>query len=724
MWFSQRTCFRVGIAILVVLVGAWASPGIVDDRYDEGVRAYQEQRYVEARDHLRAVFQDRPAYVGREGAVAYWLGRAYVACDQPDSSRWAWREGVKVLRAANVFDARLFDAHLWASVEAGAERRASRTYLNLLSRLGTGTEPSEVGVLRRHAAQLRPVLDKTQMRQLLTTESDVDTPAEWAFVAGAGAQVSEWWHRQDPLPATEHNERVVEHLRRIDVAEDNFAASDQVDRLDDRGETFVRLGAPARRTEVPFTDLNFLQEVFRSGVPLDRSAFPENEIWTYSHIDDAGKYLFVSKNGTYTLGTAADLLPELLRGPFSSSGRSQNIAYSSQAAIRHIYEHLSMKYNDRGSVYDGVMEWFAFQESQRSLSNMRDNLGRGTAVRTVGYGSGARRVYRSPSNGWPSGAARNSVRSIREQERIFAEVRRESMPAVFTGVDTTVERLPIRMRAGRFLDEEGNTETVVDWGGSALRDTLAGMGPFRLELTTVQYKGGGQDTTTQWPSITQLPPEQEARPVWSTRLPGAKGKRLQAAFQWDLYSGSPPDSSTVRGRQIRRIDTLRALSADPTRLEMSDLRPMVLPQMPVEEADRIPDAATPYPFRSVPAGTPLLLSFEVYHLTYGEQDRTQYTVEYELLRREERGGLLGLFLDDRETRTSTASTYAGTSRRTDEYILLDWGSDPPEEPQPVTVTVRVTDETTGQVVERSINFRLLPPNASGEASTRVVSGRQ
>jgi hypothetical protein len=199
---------------------------------------------------------------------------------------------------------------------------------------------------------------------------------------------------------------------------------------------------------------------------------------------------------------------------------------------------------------------------------------------------------------------------------------------------------------------------------------------------------------------------------------------MQVAFQWDLYSGSPPDSSTVRGRQIRRIDTLRALSGDPSRLEMSDLRPMMLPEGDVEETDRILEAATPYPFRSVPAGTPLLLSFEVYHLAYGKQDRTQYTVEYELLRREERGGLLGLFLDDRETRTSTASTYSGASRRTDEYILLDWGSDPPEEPQPVTVTVRVTDEATGQVVERNISFRLLPPDTSEEGATRVVSGGQ
>lgn len=724
MWYSRRTCVLAGIAVLAVLVGAWSSLGSSNDRYDEGVRAYQENRYVEARNHLRAVFQDSPAYVGQKGPAAYWLGRAYAACDQPDSSRWAWREGVEALRATDAFDARLFDAHLWASVEAGANRRASRTYFDLLGRLGSVTDPPGIDVLRRHVAQLRPVLDDAILQRLLGSGNEDDAPEEWTFTAEAGTQVTSWWQRQDPLPATDHNERVAEHLRRINVARDHYEAPDQADRLDDRGETYVRFGAPVRRTEVPFTDLNFLQEVFRSGVPLDRSAFPDNEIWTYSHIDDAGQYLFVMENGTYTLGTATDLLPELLRGPFSSSERSQNIAYSAQAAIRHIYEHLSMKYNDRGGVYDSVMDWFSFQESQRSLSNMRDELGRGGAVRTVGYGSGARRVYQSPSNGWPSGAARSSVRNIQTQERAFAEVRRQSMPSVFTGVDTTVERLPVRMRTGRFLNENGHTETVVDWGGSALRDTLADMSAFRLHLTSVQYGTAGQDTTTRWPPITQLPAEREARPVWSTRLPGALGERTQVALQWDLYSGTGPDSSRVRGRQVRRIDTLQALSADPSRLEMSDLRPMVLPRNSVEEVARISEAATPYPFRSVSAGLSLLLQFEVYHLAYGEQDRTQYTVEYELLRREERGRLLGLFLDDRETRTSTASAYTGSSRRTEEYILLDWDGDPPEEPQPVTVTVRVTDETTGQTVERSIDFRLLPSDGSRKASRRVVSGAQ
>ena len=713
MWLLQRTSFYTWLVLLAVPVGAWTLSSPSDDRYEKGIQAYQREAYVKSRNHLRAVFQDKPAYIGRKGAVAYWLGRAYAACDQPDSSRWVWQRGVEVLRAVEAFDARLFDAHLWAAMEANAERRAVRTYLDLLRYLGKGADPQSAPVLRRHAAQLRPILSDEEFQRLLVDGNRSDRADEWTFAADAGKWILAWWQWQDPLPATSRNERVREHLQRVAVAHDNFAAPDQVDRLDDRGETYVRFGAPARRTEVPFTDLNFLQEVFRPGVPLDRSSFPDNEIWTYSHIDEAGQYLFVARKGTYTLGTAADLLPELLRGPFASSGRSQNIAYSSQAAIRHIYEHLSMKYNDRGNVYDDVMQWFSFQDSQRSLSNMRDNLGRGTATRTVGYGTGARRVYRTPSMGWPSSAARSSMSGIRQQEQAFAEVRRQRMPTVFTGVDTSVARLPMRIRTSRFLKKNGQTNTILDWGGHALRDTLEAMGLFQLDLTTVQYRrGGSQDTTIkQHHTIADLPTRQDVGAVWSTRLPTTSAARAQVALQWDLYAGADSGSASVHGRHVRRITTLQALSPDPSRLEMSDLRPMVLRKPPAEVAGRLSEAGRPYPFRAVSASASLLLGFEVYHLAFGADDQARYTVEYEVVRRKERTGFFSFLRGDDETRTATASTYTGTGRRADEYILLEWGTDPPESPQPATVTVRVTDETTGQSVERSIEFRLLPPDA-------------
>jgi GWxTD domain-containing protein len=717
MWYSRRTCVPAGIAVLAVLVGAWSSLGITDDRYDEGVRAYQDQRYVEARNHLRAVFQDSPAYVGQEGAVAYWLGRAYAACEQPDSSRWAWREGMKALRAADAFDARLFDAHLWASVEVGALQRASRTYLGLLRRLGSVTGAPEVDVLRRHVAQLRLVLPDLLLRQLLANGNENNTPEKWNFMAGAGSQVVAWWQRQDPLPATDQNERVAEHLHRINTARANFSASDQVDWLDDRGETYVRFGAPARRTEVPFTDLSFLQEVFRSGVPLDRSAFPDNEIWSYPHINEAGRYLFVSKDGTYTLGTATDLLPDLLLGPFSSSDRSQNIAYSSQVAIRYIYEHLSMKYNDRRGVYNSVMDWFNFQESRRSLSSMREDMGRETNVRTIGYGSGARRIYQSPSNSWPSSAARNSVRSIQVQERQFAHRRDKEMPREYASSDRPNFDPEVQYRVARFLDENGATRTEVYWGERFASDT---METRRLTVSAFRYDERYRQKAEQTATHV-LSPEVHSRTEKTHRitLPGKEDLAGQdsyhVAVQWDLY----PDSGGVSREketglvksQVARIDSLRALRAVSSQLEMSDLRLMSVPPAARKKKISPLQEAVPYPYDTATTETPLFLYFELYHLGQTNQGQTRYTVTYEARRRTRKGFFGRLFGSDTRTEvTSATAEYSGQKRRTEEYLQLGLEADP-ERPQSTRITVQVTDNVTGNAIERTLSLTLTPSEA-------------
>ena len=51
-------------------------------------------------------------------------------------------------------------------------------------------------------------------------------------------------------------------------------------------------------------------------------------------------------------------------------------------------------------------------------------------------------------------------------------------------------------------------------------------------------------------------------------------------------------------------------------------------------------------------------------------------------------------------------TREGTSRRSDEQILLDLSEIERDAPQTVRITVRVTDEQTGTTVSRSLDFVL------------------
>jgi len=57
-------------------------------------------------------------------------------------------------------------------------------------------------------------------------------------------------------------------------------------------------------------------------------------------------------------------------------------------------------------------------------------------------------------------------------------------------------------------------------------------------------------------------------------------------------------------------------------------------------------------------------------------------------------------------------TTEGTSRRTEETILLDLSQIERDEPQEVRVTVRVTDEVSGTTVSRSVDFVLHPRKAA------------
>jgi len=138
---------------------------------------------------------------------------------------------------------------------------------------------------------------------------------------------------------------------------------------------------------------------------------------------------------------------------------------------------------------------------------------------------------------------------------------------------------------------------------------------------------------------------------------------------------------------------------------MSDVKVLSVPDTALTAIDNPMRRATPYPFRTLFPDTPLLFSFEVYNLTYSPDDRTHYSVSYEV-RGKTRRGWTRLILGQDTQRTRTTMTREGTSRRSDEQILLDLSEIERDEPQAVRVTVRVTDEQTGTTVSRSLDFIL------------------
>ena len=149
-----------------------------------------------------------------------------------------------------------------------------------------------------------------------------------------------------------------------------------------------------------------------------------------------------------------------------------------------------------------------------------------------------------------------------------------------------------------------------------------------------------------------------------------------------------------------------ALEANPDQLEMSDLKPLFASGED-DGLDAQLSEAPPYPFAQIAPDTPIALYFELYHLGFDSDERTRYTVEYDVERRTEQGFWASLFRGEDVRRTTTRTTYEGSSSTEQEYILLDLSAfeDPTGD---LMVTIRVTDENTGRTVSRSIDFRVTP----------------
>jgi hypothetical protein len=311
------------------------------------------------------------------------------------------------------------------------------------------------------------------------------------------------------------------------------------------------------------------------------------------------------------------------------------------------------------------------------------------------------------------------LRQARVRETEIAERRREALPRQTTATRQAPD-LPVDVRTARFLGEEGSTRTEVYWGlpgeetaAPATAGDSARAGDRTIRLTVVRmdstYRVRERESVER-----RMPEEGGFVAVEPARVGGSRGP-YHVHMQWDeMRVRDTASGGTSRGTLLRRAtvraDTLSPITADPESLAVSDVVPVVLPDgeggVPrLSEASGPP--GVPIASRTVEAGRPLGLYFEVYHLGFDESDRTRYTIEYTAYRKTDRGALERLFRDAKEVKTSARFTYGGSSRRTQEILQVGFDRWPDEAGGgTLLLRVEVTDEVTGQEVERSVSFRV------------------
>lgn len=580
----------------------------------------------------------------------------------------------------SVTQANAFVRSVFRSENVEARPSAADVYLRLLTVPFDTLSDEERAIVGCHRRQLRLILPDT-LRQRI------------ARPAGEDPQLQEnlllWWRAQDPLPATERNERLEEHLRRVAYAARHYGDTDASTGVDARGEVYIRLGPPARSTSVRFNASRVLTLIRESPV-LTRGDFPDNEYWVYPQVDQHAKYLFVEKDGSWEIGAPHDLIPSFFRAGLGSNARGQDRVLDLGVLFEEVFSQLGTIDVDYGPWYQEAESATAF-----TVSGTRPD----------------------PSQ------MRQMITESREFEAQRAFEREQTVPQQFSEVPEADEALPVNVRIARFLDDDGSTRTEVYW--------IPEPGSFR-----VADRGDRYPAYDEWDSqlllfaAVQQESDFERRAIHYKRYMVREHERTEGTIEPQSYAvtgdtgtyhlrlqwqqhiarGSTHSSVEVGPRvkvQAVRFDSLQALRAQPDRLEMSDLKPLQ-PSSP----DTLQDEQ-PYPFDYWDAQAPLVLYFEIYNLVLGADDQTRYTVEYAIERRTERGGIRGWLGGTEDRRTTTETTYTGSTRTESEHILLSLDEEVIGKSGAVRITVRVTDEHTGQDIERAIAFQL--PSSSGSA---------
>lgn len=569
--------------------------------------------------------------------------------------------------------------YVWSTVRDDRSEHfanASSVYLRLITAPLPDLTPDERAIVQCHRRQLALVLpDSLQQR--------IESPAEER--PQLARDLGTWWRAQDPLPATEENERITTHLQRVAHATAEYADEEAATGVDVRGEIHIRLGPPAHATTVRFNASRVLT-LIRTSPILSRGDFPDNEYWVYPHVGEHAKYLFVKRGGRWQIGTAFDLVPRFFQVGLSSSERGRERAEGLGILLEEIFSQLGTVDVDYGPWYQEAFDATAVSLSGSMTSRMRQVMTQG-----------------------------------REYEAQQAFDREQSVPRTVAAIADASEELPVDVRVARFLDEDGTTRTDIYWapkpnalyvpGREDDHPAYEAWNRYLLLFAAVQHGPAFEREALHYKRYVLRQTEDGRATIGPQRYTvSGDSERYHLRLQWQQHIArrSATEGMAVGPRvkvQAVRFDSLTALRAAPNALEMSDLRPLK------PGPDGAIEGATPYPFSYWNAQEALVLYFEVYHLAFNASDRTAYTVSYEIERKTQRGGIRGWLGGTEEDQTTTTATYTGTTRRATEYIVIDLDDALAEASGTVRITVRVTDETTGQHVERTLTFDLMAGRA-------------
>lgn len=544
------------------------------------------------------------------------------------------------------------------------------------------TEDGDHSLLQVELIRLRPLLPEPMLEL-------VDTNHSVAIDSNVRNSVMSWWRSQDPLPASQVNERMIEHVRRVKYALEKYECLSCDTGYDDRGEIYVRYGEPERITEITFDDPILIDAVFQPGVSVSPSDFPDNEFWRYLNIDRDAYFIFVQKQNRYQRGNTTDLIPYALRATIGQGGRGHVKSTMLLAVMRSIYEQLALEHPNFGQRYADVDQWwFAHHETGRlrnrdPLENAR--IITGGRVFSEAPESDTEDLGQDLSRPTPI-YAQGIISDSDLQDQMASYQLEQTIPSSTSGVLSVMAPFSVSMRHARFLRSDGTTSTEVYWHPDPGSYTVPidVISKEYLIHTYLAHQNSSYETLKSVAKAlrVQLDPFDEATtiPVQTIAI-DQSNNNYHLAIQWDQIEVLPDSSRGQHQVTSIRIDSLTALDGSGIRLEMSDLKPII--------SKGINDSF-PWPHSWIHHQMNFGLVFEIYHLTYGPGDVTSYNITYDVSRKRGRS-------------SSTTVEFEGESRMVQEEILLELGQRTGE----IEITVTVKDLVSENEVSRNLTFLLV-----------------
>ncbi|RMF65392.1 MAG: GWxTD domain-containing protein, partial [Calditrichaeota bacterium] len=594
--------------------------------FSQAVALERQQQVETAEQKLVQVLQLDPRFRDERRGSAWLVLGEMLESENKDLALRTYLKGLDVFEQDSVVDIRLNLAFVRLAVQLekkSAYERATQSFYDILDHATIGENAQ---LLTRLFAQCEFLLPEALKKAFEHSMKEGDATCR------PGRLLRRFWRSKDPTPATLVNERLMEHLQRVEYAEEYFYAAIPR-RFDDRGMLYVKLGRPSGKASAGL-----------SGRDLARNySFRPHEVWFYEFIDPNVYFPFVDfqdKRRYVLVDGIEEALPRA-----SASNKWRAVVPRGRVLPDSLALGISPLLDSETPDLDTRL--YFYKQLATTSRHFYDRVQELESILTH------KEVEFSPfPTSYYNHLAVTTMTSRDLQEETYRE---QNTPQEASDTFAAVENLPVAFRTARFLEPGGETRFEL-YLGMRKRDLVADRSQLgadllvKLTATTENTELMPQPNPDQVVIFTNVEDDRSTDVFAETLTLHTAVDSFYVSGQaesWLAHTESgqrvasnenPGNVRTVlqfHSDKLLRMVAFRtglqhSLASEGSKLLLSDL---VLskkisatgPDSTRRENLRI----EPYPFEQVDPGRPIFVYFEIYGLSVPTNEPARYRVAYE-----------------------------------------------------------------------------------------------